>query len=87
VCPGSVTEIFLEPAIGAFGPLQVCYGGGPVGRCLPLVLVLVAVPGCCGSFMLEGGLLVGFGRPEEGTGAGGGRLFRGSLRGRLVALR
>ena len=56
-------------------------------RGLPLVLVPIAEPGCCGTFVLDGGVPVGVGGPAEGEDAGSNRPFRGSLRGSQVALR
>jgi hypothetical protein len=58
-----------------------------VNRGSPLVLVLVAEPGCCGSFVLQGSLLVGVGCPPEGADAGSNRPFCGCLRCGQVALR
>ena len=52
-------------------------------RGLPLVLVPIAEPGCCGTFVLDGSVPVGVGGPAEGEDAGSNRPFRGSQ----VALR
>jgi hypothetical protein len=70
-----------------FRSLYVFRSGCPVACRLPLVLILVAEPGCCRSFMLEGDMLVGLGCPAERTDAGSNRLFRGRLRSGRLALR
>jgi hypothetical protein len=67
--------------------LGVFNGGCPVACCSPLVLVLVAEPGCCGSFMAAGGMLVGLSCPAERAGTGSDRLFYGCLRGARLVLR
>jgi hypothetical protein len=72
-----------EQQLGAFGSLCICHGGCPVDRDLPLVLVPIAEPGCCGTFVLDGSVPVGVGGPAEGEDAGSNRPFRGSQ----VALR
>ena len=75
-----------EQQLGAFGSLCVCHGGCPVDCGLPLVLVPIAEPGCCGSFVLDGSVPFGFGGPAGGEDAGSNRPFRVSLRGGQVAL-
>jgi hypothetical protein len=67
--------------------LCIYHGGCPVACCSPLVLVRVTEPGCCGSFMAAGGMLVGLGCPAERAGTGSDRLFCGSPRGARLALR
>jgi hypothetical protein len=88
VWSASIIGLFVpEQRLGAFGSLRVCHGGCPVDCGLPLVLVLIAESGCCGSFVLDGTVLVGEGCPAEGAGAGSNRPFCGSLRGGQMAFR
>jgi hypothetical protein len=51
------------------------------------MLVLIAEPGCCGPFVLEGSVLMGAGCPAEGADAGGNRPLCGGLGGGQMALR
>ena len=84
----SILDLFIpKQRLGAFRLLYVYYGGCPVACCLPLALVLVTEPSCRGSFILEGGMLVGLGCPAERADTGSDRLFCGRLRCRRLALR
>lgn len=85
--PAGIIVLFLrQPRLCGFGSLCVCTACRVVGCRPPFVVVLVAGPGCCGSLVLEGSVLVGLGCAAECAGAGGIRLIGGILGGGHMVL-